>query len=176
MTRTQTARLLSTCSSSRTAPPPDLPCSTRCATARPGTRGTSASRSLVPNTARGLHRVVDPEDTDRAARARRSTRRCRCCREAAGSRVEGILGDPSPLTAVEDAVNAGDVRRDPHLDAAAHGVALAAAGPAAQGRRTRPAGHDDHARRPAGQAALGRSRDRHELARRDGKPLTVPTC
>ena len=53
-------------------------------------RGPCAFTLLVPNVAHGLHRVVDAEDQDQ---------------EAAGTPVEGMVGDPEPLNAVQDAVN-----------------------------------------------------------------------
>ncbi len=62
---------------------------------------------VVPNTARGLHRVVDPEDTESRSAREALDQALPLLSEAAGSRVEGILGDPSPITAVADAVNLG---------------------------------------------------------------------
>ena len=53
---------------------------------------------------------------------------------AAGSPVDGLIGDPAPLTAIEDAINRRPLRRDHHLDAAEARLALAAARPAEQGR------------------------------------------
>jgi hypothetical protein len=60
---------------------------------------------LVPRAARGLHRVVDPEDRgDREARAVLD-RALPALSEAAGMHVEGILGDSDPMAAVQDALN-----------------------------------------------------------------------
>ena len=68
-------------------------------------RGPSRFTLLVPNAKHGLHKVVDPEDQgggeaetviDRALPARS---------EAAGSPVEGMVGDPDPIAAVHDAIN-----------------------------------------------------------------------
>ena len=68
-------------------------------------RGPCKFTLLVPNTAHGLHKVVDPEDQSRdeaqsvldAALTRLS--------EAAGSEVHGMIGTDDPHMAVEDAVN-----------------------------------------------------------------------
>jgi hypothetical protein len=63
---------------------------------------------LVPNIAHGLHRAVDPEDQS-ASEAETTIELARpLLEEAAGGPVEGIVGAPEPLAAVEDAVNAGD--------------------------------------------------------------------
>jgi hypothetical protein len=59
----------------------------------------------VPNTAHGLHRVVDAEDqSDDAAQAVLELA-LPLLEEAAGGRVEGLVGDPEPLSAIQDAVN-----------------------------------------------------------------------
>jgi|SRR5579871_4450818 len=61
---------------------------------------------VVPRTAHGLHRIMDPEDTDeREARGVLEVA-LPLLTEAAGSSVAGLIGDPTPLTAIEDAVNA----------------------------------------------------------------------
>jgi hypothetical protein len=68
-------------------------------------RGRCTFTLLVPNTAHGLHKVVDPEDQSRdeaqavldAALPRLS--------EAAGGEVDGMIGTDDPHMAVEDAVN-----------------------------------------------------------------------
>jgi len=62
---------------------------------------------VVPNQPRGLHRLVDPEDTDPHSAQEVLDRALPLLGEAAGSRVEGIVGDASPLTAVADAINLG---------------------------------------------------------------------
>jgi hypothetical protein len=61
---------------------------------------------LVPNASRGLHRVVDPEDHDQSDVEQILALALPLLEEAAGGPVEGIIGDPAPLTAIEDAVNA----------------------------------------------------------------------
>jgi hypothetical protein len=68
-------------------------------------RGPCAFTLLVPNTAHGLHRVTDPEDqADDEAQAVLELA-LPLIEEAAGSPVEGMIGDPNPLNAVQDAVN-----------------------------------------------------------------------
>ncbi len=68
-------------------------------------QGPCSFTLLVPNAASGLHRVVDPED--RGARATRAVldRALPALSEAAGTRVEGLVGDPDPMAAVQDAIN-----------------------------------------------------------------------
>jgi hypothetical protein len=68
-------------------------------------RGPATFTLLVPNVAHGLHRVVDAEDqSDDAAQAVLELA-LPLLEEAAGARVEGMVGDPEPLNAVQDAVN-----------------------------------------------------------------------
>jgi hypothetical protein len=68
-------------------------------------RGPVTFTLLVPNVAHGLHRVVDAEDQgDDAAQAVLELA-LPLLEEAAGAHVEGIVGDPEPLNAVQDAVN-----------------------------------------------------------------------
>ncbi len=62
---------------------------------------------LVPNSPRGLHRVVDPEDTDPQSARDALDHALPLLSEAAGAEVRGVIGDANPLSAVEDAVNAG---------------------------------------------------------------------
>lgn len=67
--------------------------------------GPATFTLLVPNTAHGLHRVVDAEDQpDDAAQAVLELA-LPLLEEAAGGRVEGLVGDPEPLSAIQDAVN-----------------------------------------------------------------------
>ncbi|MCW2983751.1 MAG: hypothetical protein JWR63_1321 [Conexibacter sp.] len=68
-------------------------------------RGPSTFTLLVPNAAHGLHRVIDAEDqSDDAAQAVLELA-LPLLEEAAGARVEGLVGDPEPLNAIQDAVN-----------------------------------------------------------------------
>jgi hypothetical protein len=68
-------------------------------------RGPVTFTLLVPNTAHGLHRIADPEDqADDEAQAVLELA-LPLMEEAAGAPVEGIVGDPEPLNAIQDAVN-----------------------------------------------------------------------
>jgi hypothetical protein len=60
---------------------------------------------LVPRTAHGLHRIMDPEDQDDSEAREILTRALPLLSEAAGSPVDGLIGDPAPLTAIDDAIN-----------------------------------------------------------------------
>ncbi len=60
---------------------------------------------LVPNTAHGLHRVVDPEDQAHTEADETVKRAIPLLEEAAGGSVEGIVGVPEPLAAIQDAIN-----------------------------------------------------------------------
>ena len=68
-------------------------------------RGACRFTLVVPNTAHGLHRVVDPEDQARTEAEETLELALPLLEEAAGSPVEGIVGDPEPLAAIQDAVN-----------------------------------------------------------------------
>ena len=67
--------------------------------------GPAAFTLLVPSPAHGLHRVVDPEDQDRSEADETLATALPLLEEAAGGPVEGLIGDPEPLNAVQDAVN-----------------------------------------------------------------------
>ena len=68
-------------------------------------RGPCTFTLLVPSAAHGLHKVVDPEDQGtREARAVLE-HALPALSEAAGTRVEGIIGDADPMAAVQDALN-----------------------------------------------------------------------
>jgi hypothetical protein len=68
-------------------------------------RGPSKFTLLVPNAAHGLHRVTDPEDqADDQAQAVLELA-LPLLEDAAGTPVDGIVGDPEPLNAIQDAVN-----------------------------------------------------------------------
>lgn len=60
---------------------------------------------LVPNAAHGLHKVVDPEDQGAGEARTVLERALPLLRDAAGAPVEGVVGDPDPVAAVEDAIN-----------------------------------------------------------------------
>jgi hypothetical protein len=68
-------------------------------------RGPCAFTLLVPNVAHGLHRIVDAEDQDEDAAQGVLALALPLLKEAAGADVEGMIGDPEPLNAVQDAVN-----------------------------------------------------------------------
>ena len=59
----------------------------------------------MPNTAHGLHRVVDPEDQEVDEAQTVLDLALPLLEEAAGGHVEGMIGDPEPLNAIQDAVN-----------------------------------------------------------------------
>jgi hypothetical protein len=63
---------------------------------------------LVPAVAHGLHRAVDPEDQEPDEAEATLELAIPVLEDAAGSRVEGRIGAPEPLAAVEDAVNTGE--------------------------------------------------------------------
>src|SRR4051794_31428588 len=67
-------------------------------------QGPCSFTLLVPNSARGLHRVVDPEDQDSSDAEQTIEMALPLLEDAAGSRVEGMIGDPEPLAAIQDAV------------------------------------------------------------------------
>lgn len=68
-------------------------------------RGPCTFTLLVPNTARGLHKVVDPEDQGAGEAKSVLDQALPALSEAAGSHVEGMIGDPDPVAAVQDAIN-----------------------------------------------------------------------
>jgi hypothetical protein len=61
---------------------------------------------LVPRVPHGLHRVVDPEDTDESEAQMVLELALPLLEEAAGAPVEGRIGDPNPNDAIHDAMNA----------------------------------------------------------------------
>ena len=67
--------------------------------------GPATFTLLVPRAPRGLHRVMDPEDTDESEAQEVLELALPLLEEAAGSPVEGKIGDPNPADAIQDAVN-----------------------------------------------------------------------
>jgi hypothetical protein len=67
--------------------------------------GDASFTLLVPNAAHGLARVTDPEDTDVSEAQASLDLALPLLEEAAGGSVEGMVGDPDPFLAVQDAVN-----------------------------------------------------------------------
>ena len=68
-------------------------------------RGPATFTLLVPNPAHGLHKVVDAEDQGAGEAQGVLDTALPKLSEAAGARVEGIVGDPDPSAAVADAIN-----------------------------------------------------------------------
>jgi hypothetical protein len=67
--------------------------------------GPCAFTLLIPNTAHGLHRLVDPEDQEQTEAEATLELAVPMLEEAAGGRVDGLIGDPEPLAAIQDAIN-----------------------------------------------------------------------
>jgi len=68
-------------------------------------RGPVTFTLLVPNAAHGLHVVVDAEDQDSSEAEQVLELAVPLLEEAAGGHVEGMVGDPSPMNAIQDAIN-----------------------------------------------------------------------
>jgi hypothetical protein len=60
---------------------------------------------LVPNPVHGLHTVVDAEDVEEGEGQQVLELAVPLLEEAAGDKVEGMIGDPSPMNAIQDAIN-----------------------------------------------------------------------
>lgn len=68
-------------------------------------RGSAKFTLLVPNPAHGLHKVVDAEDQGAGEAQGVLDTALPKLSEAAGAKVEGIVGDADPSAAVQDAIN-----------------------------------------------------------------------
>ena len=68
-------------------------------------RGPARFTLLVPNPAHGLHAVMDPEDVEEGEGHAVLALAIPLLEEAAGGPVEGLVGDPSPMNAIQDAIN-----------------------------------------------------------------------
>jgi hypothetical protein len=68
-------------------------------------KGPATFTLLVPNTARGLHKLVDPEDQGQSEAEQTLELALPLLEEAAGGPVEGMVGDPEPLAAIQDAIH-----------------------------------------------------------------------
>ena len=68
-------------------------------------RGAAAFTLLVPNPAHGLHAVMDPEDVEEDEAHAVLALAVPLLEEAAGAPVDGMVGDPSPMNAIQDAIN-----------------------------------------------------------------------
>jgi hypothetical protein len=60
---------------------------------------------LVPNTTHGLHKVVDAQDQDLGEAQGTLDHALPLLSDAAGTPVQGLIGDPDPMAAVQDAIN-----------------------------------------------------------------------
>jgi hypothetical protein len=68
-------------------------------------RGPAEFTLLVPNAAHGLHKVVDPEDQGASEAQHVIDLAVPALTDAAGGPVRGMVGDPDPVAAVQDAIN-----------------------------------------------------------------------
>jgi len=68
-------------------------------------RGSATFTLLVPNAAHGLHKVVDPEDQETNEAQEVLELAIPLLEKAAGASVEGMVGDPTPMHAIQDAIN-----------------------------------------------------------------------
>ena len=68
--------------------------------------GPAAFTLLVPRTMSGLQRVLDPEDGAEDEAHAVLDLALPLLEQAVGAPVAGLIGDPDPVTAVQDAVNA----------------------------------------------------------------------
>jgi hypothetical protein len=68
-------------------------------------RGPARFTLLVPNAAHGLHVVVDAEDQNTNEADQVLELAIPLLEDAAGGPVEGMVGDPSPMNAIQDAIN-----------------------------------------------------------------------
>ena len=68
-------------------------------------KGPASFTLLVPSSAHGLHQLVDPEDQGRSEAEDTIELAIPLLEEAAGGSVEGMIGDPEPLAAIQDAIN-----------------------------------------------------------------------
>jgi hypothetical protein len=68
-------------------------------------RGPAAFTLLVPKVTHGLHTVVDPEDQEVDEAEQMLELAVPLLEDAAGGRVEGLVGDSEPLAAIQDAIN-----------------------------------------------------------------------
>ena len=85
----------------RTAATPQL----IAAVAERAAAGPAGFTLLVPRAAHGLHRLMDPEDTDDSEAQMVLDLALPLLEEAVGAPVEGKIGDPNPNDAIHDAMN-----------------------------------------------------------------------
>jgi hypothetical protein len=68
-------------------------------------RGRCTFTLLVPRAAHGLQKVVDPEDADAGEAQAVLDLALPVLQQAAGGPVNGEIGDPNPMNAIQDAIN-----------------------------------------------------------------------
>jgi hypothetical protein len=68
-------------------------------------RGSAQFTLLVPNTAHGLHKLVDPEDQSQNEAEQTLELALPLLEQAAGAPVDGMIGVAEPLAAIQDAIN-----------------------------------------------------------------------
>jgi hypothetical protein len=68
-------------------------------------RGPAKFTLLVPNSAHGLEAVMDPEDHDASEAQQVLELAIPLLEDAAGAPVDGMVGDPTPMNAIQDAIN-----------------------------------------------------------------------
>jgi hypothetical protein len=68
-------------------------------------RGPSTFTLLVPNAVGGLAKVMDPEDQPEDQARDVLSLALPLLEDAAGGPVDGMVGDPNPMNAIQDAVN-----------------------------------------------------------------------
>src|SRR3954471_2616078 len=69
-------------------------------------RGPAKFTLLVPNPAHGLEAILDSGDHDQTGEAEQVLELAiPLLEDAAGGPVEGMVGDPSPMNAIQDAIN-----------------------------------------------------------------------
>ena len=68
-------------------------------------RGPASFTLLVPNTAHGLHALVDPEDQGQSEAETTLELAIPLLEKATGCPCEGLIGVPEPLAAIQDAIN-----------------------------------------------------------------------
>jgi hypothetical protein len=68
-------------------------------------RGPATFTLLVPNTSHGLHKIVDPEDQSASEAQTVVDQAVPLLSEVSGTSVQGMVGDPDPAAAIQDAIN-----------------------------------------------------------------------
>jgi len=72
---------------------------------RRASEGPARFTLLVPRAAHGLQRLMDPEDADEGEARAILEHALPLLSDAAGAPVDGLIGDPAALTAIQDAIN-----------------------------------------------------------------------